>query len=112
MNFQNWLAANHKENLMDMSDSEKDQAVILFIQDEANTKTVSQAINEHLLQDAALQGLLMLSDEDCGRLLKNAMYAMLEADIVDAMERYTDNEPKSVQFYYVPSYFGHRASDF
>lgn len=93
---QNWLEKNAGRTLITLSDSDKDVAVSLYMSMPANQHDVMEAIEEHFIRDMRLCEAVLKPDVECGKSLKDDLYAAFESAIQDDMDRYMAPAPQTV----------------
>lgn len=108
---QDWLEKNAGRTLIELSDNEKDVAVSLYMSMPDNQRDVMEAIEEHFIRDMRLCETLLKPDVDCGKSLKDDLYAAFESAIQDDIDRYMAPAPQTVtdQFMFDA---GHKVGDF
>lgn len=107
----NWLEKNAGRTLITLSDDDKDVAVSLYMSMPANQKDVMEAIEEHFIRDMRLCETMLKPDAQCGRSLKDDLYAAFESAIQDDIDRYMAPAPQTVTDQLMFD-AGHKWSDF
>lgn len=108
---QNWLEKNAGKTLIELSDDEKDLAVSLYLSLPENQADVMSAMKDYFIDDMRFAEIIIRPDSECGRSLKDDLYAAFESAIQDDIDRYMAPAPQTLTDQLMFD-AGHKASDF
>lgn len=86
-----FLKSTGHTQLMDMRQNQQDTAINLILSSAEHRKEVLGWFDEYLLADYHLQSALLLPDLQCGRSIKNSIYAAMEPIIQKILDEIHGN---------------------
>lgn len=85
MSFQDFIDSVGSQDLLDLSEKEKERAVNAWLTDPSKKEMILQAFSDYLIDDHHIASALLLGDCACGRSIKNSIYAAIESDMQDTI---------------------------